>query len=250
MVRGISAGSVTRKLCLVIGIVMPRMSASWKASVPIAAAGHLAGHRDHRHRVHVGVGDRGDQVGRARAAGRHADADPAGGRRRSPGRRGRRPARAGPGCAGSCSESKSGSYAGRIAPPGMPKTFSAPAHSSDLIRLCAPVTGVPVPCSLMIAFLGPADCRAQQKTPRPGGQTRGDACAWEGFGEPVLSRPRRERTRMSKRMRQPSSGAAFLVKPVCQASRHVGTPSQHPTLAGSSSKAGRPSTLVRFFARR
>ena len=28
---------VTRKLCLVIGIVMPRMSASWKASVPMAA---------------------------------------------------------------------------------------------------------------------------------------------------------------------------------------------------------------------
>ena len=39
IVRGISAGSVTRKLCLVIGIVMPRMSASWKASVPIAALG-------------------------------------------------------------------------------------------------------------------------------------------------------------------------------------------------------------------
>ncbi len=37
--RGISSGSVTRKLCLVIGIVMPRMSASWKASVPIAALG-------------------------------------------------------------------------------------------------------------------------------------------------------------------------------------------------------------------
>jgi hypothetical protein len=37
--RGISAGSVTRKLCLVIGIVMPRMSASWKASVPIEALG-------------------------------------------------------------------------------------------------------------------------------------------------------------------------------------------------------------------
>ena len=37
MVRGISAGSVTRKLCLVIGSVMPTMSASWNASVPIAA---------------------------------------------------------------------------------------------------------------------------------------------------------------------------------------------------------------------
>src|SRR3954449_875353 len=49
------------------------------------------------------------------------------------------------------SESKSGSYAGRIAPPGIPKTFSAPAHSSDLIRLCAPVTGIPVTRSLMMS---------------------------------------------------------------------------------------------------
>ena len=36
---GISSALVTRKLCLVTGIVMPRMSASWKASVPIAALG-------------------------------------------------------------------------------------------------------------------------------------------------------------------------------------------------------------------
>ena len=33
---GMSSALVTRKLCLVIGIVMPTMSASWKASVPIA----------------------------------------------------------------------------------------------------------------------------------------------------------------------------------------------------------------------
>ncbi len=37
MVLAMSFGSLTRKLCLVIGIVMPRMSASWKASVPIDA---------------------------------------------------------------------------------------------------------------------------------------------------------------------------------------------------------------------
>ena len=37
--RGISAGSVTRKLCLVIGMVIPEMFVSWKASVPIAALG-------------------------------------------------------------------------------------------------------------------------------------------------------------------------------------------------------------------
>ena len=39
MARGMSFGFVTRKLCLVNGIVIPRMSASWKASVPIAADG-------------------------------------------------------------------------------------------------------------------------------------------------------------------------------------------------------------------
>ncbi len=40
--------------------------------------GHLAGDRDERHRVHVGVGDRRHQVGRPRSRGRHADAHPAG----------------------------------------------------------------------------------------------------------------------------------------------------------------------------
>ncbi len=41
----------------------------------------LAGDRDDRDRVHVGVGDRGHQVGRTRAGGGHADADLAGGLR-------------------------------------------------------------------------------------------------------------------------------------------------------------------------
>lgn len=36
MTRGMSSALVTRKLCFVIGMVMPTMSASWKASVPIA----------------------------------------------------------------------------------------------------------------------------------------------------------------------------------------------------------------------
>src|SRR5512136_21411 len=39
-------------------------------------------------------------------------------------------------------ESSSGSYAGRIAPPGMPKTVSTPRASRDLTRLCAPVAGM------------------------------------------------------------------------------------------------------------
>ena len=34
--RGISAASVTSMLCLVTGMVMPVMSASWNASVPIS----------------------------------------------------------------------------------------------------------------------------------------------------------------------------------------------------------------------
>ena len=35
MTPGTSAGSVTRNECFVMGIVMPVMSTSWKASVPI-----------------------------------------------------------------------------------------------------------------------------------------------------------------------------------------------------------------------
>ena len=34
---GISVASMTSMLCLVIGMVMPVMSASWNASVPISA---------------------------------------------------------------------------------------------------------------------------------------------------------------------------------------------------------------------
>ena len=44
-------------------------------------AGLLPGDRDHRDRVHVRVGDRGDEVRRARTRRRHADADLAGGLR-------------------------------------------------------------------------------------------------------------------------------------------------------------------------
>ncbi len=40
-------------------------------------AGDVAGDRDHRDRVQLGRGDRGDEVRRARAAGAHAHADPA-----------------------------------------------------------------------------------------------------------------------------------------------------------------------------
>ncbi len=36
IVWAMSSARVTRKLCFVIGMVMPQMSASWKASVPMA----------------------------------------------------------------------------------------------------------------------------------------------------------------------------------------------------------------------
>jgi hypothetical protein len=39
-------------------------------------------------------------------------------------------------------ESNSGSYAGRIAPPGMPNTTSAPTASSEWTSDCAPVIGL------------------------------------------------------------------------------------------------------------
>ena len=45
-------------------------------------------------------------------------------------------------------ESISGSYVGRIAPPGMPKTTSTPASSSERTIDCAPVT-----CSGPIALV-------------------------------------------------------------------------------------------------
>ena len=102
-ISGMSAASVTRKLCFVTDWVMPVMSHSWKASVPIAAERHLAGDAHHRHRVHVGVGQRRDDVrGRRdrsspwrRRAGRW--------RGRSPRPCGRRPARGARGCGGSAS---------------------------------------------------------------------------------------------------------------------------------------------------
>jgi hypothetical protein len=39
IVSATSPGSFTRKLCFVIGIVIPVMSASWKASLPTTGVG-------------------------------------------------------------------------------------------------------------------------------------------------------------------------------------------------------------------
>jgi hypothetical protein len=43
MTEGMSSASVTSSLCLVTDRVMPTVSHSWKASVPMAAVRHLAG---------------------------------------------------------------------------------------------------------------------------------------------------------------------------------------------------------------
>jgi hypothetical protein len=60
---------------LVIGRVMPVMSISWKASFPISAPGTLPVMRDHRHRVQLRGGDRGDEVRGPGTARAHAHAD-------------------------------------------------------------------------------------------------------------------------------------------------------------------------------
>src|SRR5262245_45626807 len=64
-------------------------------------------------------------------------------------------------------ESISGSYAGRIAPPGMPKMSVTPAASSDVTRLCAPVI-----CSLIfgILFLFLPSAEPEQARPLPRNQ--------------------------------------------------------------------------------
>ena len=60
-----SRGSLTRKLCLTMGRVMPTVSHSWKASRPMDAVGTWTGDDHHRDAVHVGRGDAGDGIGHA-----------------------------------------------------------------------------------------------------------------------------------------------------------------------------------------
>src|SRR3954447_12751406 len=89
-------------------------------------------------------------------------------------------------------ESNSGSYAGRIAPPGVPKTTSTPTASRERTRLWAPV--------MPVADCGRAAERAVVSTPRVAaaaasdggtgvagaGPARGAATAWgrAAAGEP------------------------------------------------------------------
>ena len=72
-----SSARVTRKLCLVMGSVMPVMSTSWKASEPRTLEETWPVMATMRDAVEHGRGEAGDEVGRAGAGGGHADADAA-----------------------------------------------------------------------------------------------------------------------------------------------------------------------------
>src|SRR5680860_865422 len=86
----------------------------------------------------------------------------------------------------------SGSYAGRIAPPGMPKTTSTPAVSSARTRLCAPVIvsgatgrepGLGPGCGTArpaVAMAAPSRWYRHEKTPLPR-RDRGGARRTTGF---------------------------------------------------------------------
>ena len=83
---GISLPERTRKLCLVIGIVMPEMSASWKASVPISVRPTWPVTATTGIESIWASASGGDQVGGSGAGRRHADTDLAGGVRVAAGR--------------------------------------------------------------------------------------------------------------------------------------------------------------------
>ena len=76
--RGMSSASVISQLCLVIGIVMPTVSHSWNASVPITAYGTWPGDHHERDAVHVRVAQRRDDVRGRRTARDHGHAGAAG----------------------------------------------------------------------------------------------------------------------------------------------------------------------------
>ena len=72
-------------------------------------------------------------------------------------------------------ESNSGSYAGRIAPPGMPNTTSAPTSSSERTSDCAPVTALLLSVIAADPSAGRMAGFGQQKTPRAARALRGGA---------------------------------------------------------------------------
>src|SRR6516165_9703467 len=98
-------------------------------------------------------------------------------------------------------ESKIGSYAGRMAPPGMPNMTSTPSDSSDRTRDCAPVTDSvttrtgpvdgagccgPCPCALTpAATVSGEGAEPDWERVAPGGEAESDGdllMAFHAFG--------------------------------------------------------------------
>ena len=100
MYSGIWRGSVTRKECLTIGIVMPMMSASWKPSVPISSVRTWPVMKTVGTESIIASAIAVTRLVAPGPGGGERDADPAGGLRVALGRVAARPARGGPGCGG------------------------------------------------------------------------------------------------------------------------------------------------------
>ena len=99
---------------------------------------HLAGDADERRRVHPRVGDRRDEVRRARARGRDRDADAAGRARVALGHVARRPARGARARGGSSCRARTRRRSAGSRRPGSPKTTSTPSASSERRIASAP----------------------------------------------------------------------------------------------------------------
>src|SRR5262249_48009489 len=84
-------------------------------------------------------------------------------------------------------ESKIGSYAGRIAPPGMPNMTSTPSDSSDRTRAWAPVTGSDLTTGAAAALVAAglaavADAAGWAWVRAPAATVRGEGADDGGFG--------------------------------------------------------------------
>ena len=71
--RGMSSALVTNMLCLVIERVIPVVSHLLEGVRADGRQCHLARDAHHGHRVEVGIGQRGDDVGRRRTTGDHTN---------------------------------------------------------------------------------------------------------------------------------------------------------------------------------
>ncbi len=149
-------------------------------------AGDLAGDRDHRDRVHVGVRDRRDEVRRAGTAGRHADADLAG----------RRGVALGGVARALLVPDQDVPDLDRVVERVVRREDRAARDAEDVLgarALQGPDQALGARNRCPAALLAHRDLPlvplvlCHKKTPRPGGQTRGRRGCVDRFGEPVLN---------------------------------------------------------------